>query len=71
MELDTITEHNPEPQEQSHCRGEEPQDSLVVGSVETSNISTSQEEQADDMYGNLPVLREHQYGSTITSTSEC
>lgn len=65
--LDTITEHTIEPLERYHVENNERKDLLVESGVHVLGTDSRQEKQLDDMYGDLPVLREHQYGDAPAS----
>lgn len=55
-------------------RGQHPLDDearlghMVGRREEASDASSRQETETDDVYGDLPVLREHQYGAAIISS---
>lgn len=56
-----------EPRGPHHIGDEERWNHSGGASVNTSDTSRRQEIETDDVYGDLPVLREHQYGDIMAS----
>lgn len=52
---------------QHHIHDETGQGPVVTGTESASDTGRRQDTRAEEVYGNLPVLQEHQYGEAVVS----